>query len=833
MQADKLKQFIHTKPDLRGLLLVVLVSSWLAGITINAWLCLPLLALLPGGALALLLTGCCWHLPVVRIGGLALLCLCLGAWRYSAVAPGNDTHAIHAFIGPSALQVQGEVADDPRLESNSTLITVKVESVSLDKGQSQQMVDGQVQVQALGATFDDPYAPHYGDTLQLEGRLTNPPGYATPELQASMAFPRILIVRRGGNPFLLFLYQARTTLAGILLQALPQPFAALMIAIFLSLRTPALKPLLLSFNVTGTAHLIAPSGFKVTLLAGLIGGGIRWLVPRQSTRDYQLLPAERQQGEWKHWLHTLLLIFCIAIYTMLSGGGPAAIRAGLMGILLVLAPRLRRFYNVYTAMALSALLMSFFDPFVLWDTGFLLSFIGTLGILLFTPLFQHFFRFLERLPLGFHIAEIVSVTLAAQVATLPIFALSFNQISFVAALANLASVPLLGVLLALGALLCLSGLIALPLALLCGWLAWPLLWYITTVIAWCAQLPGAYLHVSNLSPLAAWTYYALLAWLALLLFARWQPASHQQHQRTPLLSRRAKLFVQCALALITLLSISVLAQTTPSASNLTISLLSSGSPGQGQALFLRTRDGQTALIDEGASSTTITQTLDTYLPFWQRSISLLILSDTSPNNLAGLQDVITRYQVQHVVDAGMLHPTLAYARWRNTLDTRNLLYTQVRQGALITLGQQAIFQVLWPPTHLHKSSNETRDNALILRLLAPNLRLLLLNSTALSDYALQMFSLNIAPTIMQAEVVQLTSEAGKAFPAALANVLTLAHPSLILLTTEPVKQRKSLVQAMPTTSPTLPGGSWEVLHGEQTGPLELQSSEHGWSVNSS
>ncbi|HEY0754452.1 MAG TPA: ComEC/Rec2 family competence protein [Ktedonobacteraceae bacterium] len=832
MQIQKLRHSIHDSLHLRGLLLVILASSWLAGMVVNAWLLLAPLSLLSVGALALLIVCFCWPQPLLRLSGLVLLFLCLGAWRYISVVPANDAHAVHAFIGPAVVQIQGEISADPRLESHSTLLALDVQNISLDNGQSWQEIHGQIQVQVLGATFDDPYALRYGDKLRLTGKLTAPPGYATPELQASIAFPKTLLESRGGNPLLALFYQIRTCLASTLLQALPQPFAALLIAIFLSLRTPSLKPLLLFFNVTGTAHLIAPSGFKVTLFAGMIGAGTRWLIPRQQPHSQPLLPAERHRGDWRRWLHTLLLVLGIAIYTLLSGGGPAALRAGIMGTLLVLAPRLGRLYHVYTAMALTALLLSALNPFLLWDSGFQLSFIGTLGILLFTPHFQHLLRFLGHLPLGSHVAEIIAVTLAAEVATLPIFALSFHSISFIAPLANLVSVPLLGVLLCEGALICLSGLLASVLGMLAGWLAWPVLWFITTTITWCAQLPGAYLSVENTSPLAAWAYYALLGWLATLLFVRWPTTSHEQHPHSPILSRRVKLAVQLSLALLILLSTGILALAAPTERHLTITLLTTTDPTQGQALLLRTPDGQTALIDEGASGSALSQTLDRLLPGWQRSLSLLILSDTSTDNLAGLQDIITRYQVQRVVDAGMLHPSLAYARWRSTLETHNLSYSQARQGGFISIGDQTTFQVLWPPTPLHKSSNETHDNALVLRLLAPGLRLLLLNSAALSSYALRELANSVAPGYIQAEIVQATGETGKTFPAELSSVLNLSQPSLLLLTTAPFRQHKGTTRSSPKNAPPSPlTGPWAVVRDEQTGPWELFSDKYGWSIN--
>src|SRR5262249_50452793 len=207
----------------------------------------------------------------------------------------------------------------------------------------------------------------------------------------------------------------------------------------LGLRTPALAPLAQDFNVTGTAHLIVPSGFKVTLLAGLVASGTQWLSNNQRQRR-KLLPAQKYR-DWRYWLSTTLIIFSIATYTVLSGAGPAALRAGAMGILLVLAPRIGRTYNMYTAMALAAIGMSLIDPFVLWDTGFLLSFLGTLGIVLLTPFFQRLLSPMERLPFGHSLTEIFAVTLAAQVATLPIFAITFQSISFISPIANMLTVP--------------------------------------------------------------------------------------------------------------------------------------------------------------------------------------------------------------------------------------------------------------------------------------------------------------------------------------------------------------------------------------------------------
>src|SRR5260370_4828805 len=299
-----------------------------------------------------------------------------------------------------------------------------------------------------------------------------------------------------------------------------------------------LGPLIQAFKETGTAHLIAPSGFKVTILAGFVAASTRWFYKRRDNQAKPLLPAQKREDNWRRWLAASLVILVIIVYTFLSGGGPAALRAGIMGILLVIAPRFGRIYNIYTALALSALIMSMFNVFVLWDAGFQLSFLGTLGIVMLTPLFLRMFRPFERLPFGHSMAETIAVTLAAQTSTLPIFAFTFNQVSLIAPVTNLLTVPLLGALLSLGIVVCVPGAISIQLGILCGWIIWPLLWYTDHIVSLCASLPGAFQSVNNLDTRLPWCYYGILILLISFALHRWpdQRQPHEVNFAPPLLS---------------------------------------------------------------------------------------------------------------------------------------------------------------------------------------------------------------------------------------------------------------------------------------------------------
>ncbi len=824
------------KIDLRGLTLVVVTGAWLAGIVLGSWLPLSSQVLLSGIGAALICVILFWRNSRGRLGMLIVLWLLLGAWRYSIVSPSSDQQAISRFIGAGKVDVKGSVTSEPTVQGRARHLLITVSSIRTNGGSSWQDAHGQLEVETLGTNIDDPYGANYGDAVELQGKLQSPLPHKPPAIFASMTFPRIKVDSTGGIPIISSLYHLRTTLAAIIAQSLPQPEAALLIALLLSMHTPALKPLIPIFNETGTAHLIAPSGFKVTVLAGLVTSSTRWLYEGQIPQQGFLLPAEKRKRGWRRWLVTVLVTSSIAMYTVLSGAGPAAIRAGMMGTLLVVAPRIGRIYNIYTALALVALLMSMHDPFVLWDAGFQLSLLGTLGIVRLTSLFQRLLHPLERLPFGHYLVELTAVTLAAQVATLPILADTFNQISPIAPLANMLTVPLLGMLILLGLLLSGAGLFFAPLGVVLGWAVWPPLWYLIHIVTWCAGIPGSYLPGTNMDSKLVWCYYGVLGLITSFVVRQWpiEQQAHQLHATFSPLSQRTWRLVQLSAALVIILATGATALAAQPGGQLTITFLSVAPQGQlpqGEAILIHTPDGKIALIDGGLDASSIDQELDSRLPSWQRSLDMVILTTPRADSITGLLDVIRRYDVGMVLDAGVLHPTTNYALWRRTITERNLHYVQVRQGTSVPIGTQVMLQILSPPSILHKGTTEVLDNTLIMRLVAPGLRMLLLGAAALSKYALNELSADIAPDFLQANVVQIVGEAGKGFPTELDTVLQKVHPSFLVITHSALSPRQRKSGKIPPIILPSDQAAWQVMQTAQVGTMEVSSDASRWSLH--
>ncbi len=203
-------------------------------------------------------------------------------------------------------------------------------------------------------------------------------------------------------------------------------------------------------------------------------------------------------------------LLAVGAYAAVGGGGPAALRAAIMGALLVLASALGRAYNVYIALALAVLGMSVVEPLVIYDAGFQLTVLATFGLPLLVPPIQR--ALAAALPSAAGRGGYRGVARRHHrraTRHLPVLAVTFHQVSLIAPIANLLTVPLLAPLLIVGAALAVLGLttaLAQPLllgaTLTLGWIAWPLLWYVDRAIELCAALPFAALTVSDVPALA-------------------------------------------------------------------------------------------------------------------------------------------------------------------------------------------------------------------------------------------------------------------------------------------------------------------------------------------
>ena len=602
--------------------------------------------------------------------GLALLvvgCLAafgLGGWHYQSTAYHDGPGQVGYYVWHRA-QITGVVDGEGQTAGLGENLPVAVEQLVIN-GRAVS-AKGRVLVHYTGSQTLE-----YGDRLTLQGLLEppyNPPGFdyraylAGQGIHAVMSFPSLTLDAHGaGNPIQAIAYGLREALRKAILSMLPHDMAALLIGILLGAPTRSLGTLTAPFIRAGLIHVVAISGLKVALVAGTVSR-LCWRLPAR-VRPFPALGA-------------------VGLYTLVSGATPSGLRAALMWGLAVIALSLGRRSDVWVSLALVAAAMVWWNPLLLHDVGFQLSVTGTAGIVAFTLFFERRLHLLPPL-----LRESTAVTLAAQVATLPLTMAGFGQISLIGPLANGLLLPLLGPIMALGGL---TALVAVPLPAvghLLAYALYPWLALFSGLTQLLSALPFAATPPLPLSTWVAGAYYAGL----LILSRRLAPSSVTQLSLGPLaaLARWPMRFLAAGL-----LAISVALFIARPPAQATIWLEGVGSD---QALLMQTPSGQAVLLDGGQNPALLQAIVGAHLPFWQRNLTAVLVSQPDSHHVGGLAGLSTLYQIGEEFDPGSIYPSITYARWHGVLRDAGVQERHTRIGMRLDLGAGDWIDVLAPDT---------------------------------------------------------------------------------------------------------------------------------------
>ena len=282
---------------------------------------------------------------------------------------------------------------------------------------------------------------------------------------------------------------------------LPEDAAAFLIALTTGDKGGLSANLVNDMSLCGVYHAVSLSGMHISLLVGLI------LLLCGGKRD----------------LAALLGLPALVLFTLLSGANSATVRAAVMQCFLLLAPLVRREYDSLTSLAAALLLLLLKNPQAILGWGLQLSFLSTLGILLFAqPIFDRLLpeRWKHR-RIPRYLAGGLSVSLAALLLSQPLLALYFGTVSLLAPIANLLVLWAVTLCFAGGLLTALCGFVLPGVSAV---LAVPLTWlyrYIAWIVRLLAKLPFCAVYVEALAPALAVLFTQTAITVALIVGIRW------------------------------------------------------------------------------------------------------------------------------------------------------------------------------------------------------------------------------------------------------------------------------------------------------------------------
>jgi competence protein ComEC len=633
-------------------------------------------------------------LPLVFAGGIIREPSSHQPLAADAVARHNDGVAV---------RIRGVLRDDPETRDTSQRMTVSVRAI--ERAGSWERASGGVLVRA-------PLLPRYrsGDVLELEGKLLHPPevegmdyaGYlARRGIGSVMEYPYARAIGHDDDNILrATLLRTRRTLSRGLSLALPEPQAALAQGVLLGERSSLPQDLRDELNATNTAHLVVVSGSNVVFVSSWCTLILGWFMRRRRAA-------------------ALSMLFVLG-YAALVGLSPPVMRATIMGGVLILAGIAGRRTNGLTSLFVAAAVMTGWQPSVVRDLSFQLSFAATAGILYLAPPLRlrtvdvlGAFTRRDELPRWVNplFAEPFAVTVAATVATAPLLALNFERASLVALPANLLIVPAFPLILSASFIVAVGG--AIPHAhVVAGAPAYFALTYWLALAGWFAGMPGAALSAGEFT--APW---AIAAYACAGLASFWLRRSTPQEALVRLAASRpmrwraaARRGAYVAPMLLLLGSAGWLAGRTPGDARLEVTIIDVG---QGDAILIETPAGRDVLVD-GGPGRAVLRGLGEELSWHDRSLDLVVLTHGQSDHALGLLDVLDRYDV-HAVAVGIddEEPTLVAHAFVASVRREGAELHEVKAGDSFDLGGGVRLDVVSPVVDSRLSGN---DASLVLRL---------------------------------------------------------------------------------------------------------------------
>ncbi len=407
------------------------------------------------------------------LGGVGMLLLCIGVFRTEMYQ--------HALESPTLVQLEGMEVSLTGMVVHEPDVRTRTMHLHID-----------TEVGRVLAYVDPFLVVGYGDTISVTGvieapeafvtdlgRTFNYPGY----LQAQgvthvMYYPEVALISADkGNILLQYIYAFKDAFRVQLQQLLQQPQRGLGEGLLLGIKGSLGEDWEEVFRKTGIIHIVVLSGYNVMLVIVFV--------------LYVLSYVLRYQAR------IVVGFLAILAFAALVGFSATVVRASIMASLLLLLKFSGNTYNIVRALCIAGMLMLLWNPLLLlYDPGFQLSFLATLGLILIAP---HLEKLVPFVPTVLGVREFLVATVATQLFVLPLLLYQIGELSLIAVVVNVLVLAMVPVAMLLTFVTGMLGFVTPQLALIVGFAAHVSLTYILRVAQLFSEVPFAAVRVPMFS----------------------------------------------------------------------------------------------------------------------------------------------------------------------------------------------------------------------------------------------------------------------------------------------------------------------------------------------
>jgi competence protein ComEC len=405
----------------------------------------------------------------------------LGILRYEIKEARIENKNLENLVGEKII-LRGIISAEPSLKENIVQLILAGDLVSAFN--KDYVIKEQILVSAgLFPGFK------YGDSVSVSGVLDKPANFSTEngndfdyinflakeDIFYVLNFAQVELVSSGHGSFLKTkLFLIKELFVAKINFLIKEPESSLLGGLLLGSKNSLGKELQEDFRLAGVSHIVALSGYNITIVAESIMFGLSFL-PR--------------------FLSLTGGVFGIIFFAIMTGGSATVMRASIMALLVLLARSTNRRYDISRALFLAGFFMLLQNPKILvFDISFQLSFLATIALILVSPLVENKMTFVTK---KYHLRELIVATISTQIFVLPFLLFKMGLLSVFSLFANVLILPVIPLIMLLGFITGLLGFISLFLAIPVAFICSLLLFYILKIIYIFSHLPLSSLTIKN------------------------------------------------------------------------------------------------------------------------------------------------------------------------------------------------------------------------------------------------------------------------------------------------------------------------------------------------
>lgn len=392
------------------------------------------------------------------------------------------------------------------------------------------------------------------------------------------------------------------------------------------------------------------------------------------------------------------LILFLVFFAYLTGGSPSVIRASIMCIIAISSKLIYRKSDTISNIALSALIILIINPYNFLNLGFQLSFLGTLGIVLFNSRISIFLDILPDVKIINIIKSIIVIGISANILIIPILINTYNTFSLTFIISTILVTPILLIMIFTGYLTAVLSLFSIKLAGISAIIFEFLVRIFNHIAELCSKITFLRFTVVTPSVIEVLAYYLIIFYL-FFFFKK----SHI----------KAILKIMLIIVLITLLMNFIVVQT----SGLKLYFIDVG---QGDSCLIKTETNKTILIDGGGSETgSYDVGRNVLVPYLlDRKITrvdYMIISHFDSDHVKGLFTVIEKLNVKNAVIAQQGELSDNYRYFEKLAKSKSVNVITVKAGDRLQIDKSTFIDILWPTKDLIHE-NILNNNSIVCKL---------------------------------------------------------------------------------------------------------------------